>query len=76
MSKVQFAPRQMRKYTINSSFVVIFVSAMARLIGDLLIFAFQSGPFFANLVIPLAFTLIAAFTAGLYVVKRHYFFLV
>ena len=76
ISKVQFAPRQMKKYTTDSSFVVIFTSAMARLVGDLLIYAFQNRPFFNDLVNPLSFTLMVAITAIHYVVKRHYFFLI
>ena len=76
MSKVQFAPRQMKKYATDSSFVVIFISAMARLVGDLLIYAFQNRPFLNDLVNPLSFTMMVAITAGLYVVKKHYFFLI
>jgi hypothetical protein len=68
ISKVQFAPRQMKNYTTDSSFVVIFTSAMARLVGDLLIYAFQNRPFYNDLVNPLSFTLMVAITAGLYVV--------
>ena len=33
MSKVQVLPRQMKKYTIDNSFVVIILSAIARLVG-------------------------------------------
>ncbi len=76
VSKVQFAPRQMKKYTTDSSFMVIFTSAMARLVGDLLIYALQNRPLLHELVNPLCFTLMAAFTVGLYILKRHYFFLI
>ncbi len=76
MSKVQFAPRQMKKYTTDSSFMVIFSSAMARLIGDLLIYALQNRLMLHELVNPLCFAFMVAFTVGLYILKRHYFFLV
>jgi hypothetical protein len=76
MSKVQFAPRQMKKYVIDNCFVMIFVSGMARIVGDLLFFTFQNWACFNELVNPFCFTMLIVFCAGLFVVRRHYFFLI
>lgn len=75
MSKVQASPRHMKKYTIDSAFIVIFVSAVARLLGDFLIFAFDVSSL-NDIVNSLCITLIIAFTFGIYVVRKHYFFLI
>jgi len=73
MSKVQSTPRQIKKFTIDNSFVVILESAIARGVGDLMIYTFDV---LANDIINcLAFSLLIAFTAGIYVVRKHYFFL-
>lgn len=73
MSKVQSSPRQMKKYTIDNTFVVILESAIARCVGDLMIYAFDvSGHDIINC---LAFTLMLSFSAGIHVVRKHYFFL-
>ena len=78
MSKVQVAPRQMKKYSLDASFVVIFVSALGRLVGDALTFAsdLSSWNVHSDIVNSLCFTLIIAFTAAIYVVRKHYFFLI
>jgi len=77
MSKVQVAPRQMKKYTIDNAFVVIFISALGRLVGDVLIVAcdISSSAYFSDIINSLCVTLIIAFTAGIYVVRKHFFFL-
>jgi hypothetical protein len=67
MSKVQSSPRQMKKYTIDNTFVVILESAIARCVGDLMIYAFDvSGHDIINC---LAFTLMLSFSAGIHVVR-------
>ncbi|KAL7542428.1 hypothetical protein ACHAXR_011769 [Thalassiosira sp. AJA248-18] len=78
LSKVQVAPRQMKKYSIDSGFMVIIVSALGRLVGDILIFAFDfsSSTFFNDMVNSLCFSLIIALTAGIYIVRKHFFFLI
>ena len=79
ISKVQVAPRQMRKYTIDTSFVVMLISALSRLIGDTLIVAFDASSwalFNNDIVNSLCFVLIIAVTIGIYFVKKHYFFLI
>ena len=78
LSKVQTAPRQMKKYSIDSGFVVILVASLGRLMGDLLMFAFDfsSSNFFNDIVNSLCFTLIIAFTVGIYFVRKHFFFLI
>ena len=78
MSKVQVSPRQMKKYTIDNSFVVIILSAIARLVGDVLIVIFSSEGWFGkgDIINGLTISLILAFTAGIYIVRKHYFFLI
>ena len=76
MSKVQFAPRLMKKYVIDNSFVMIFVSGMARIVGDLLFFTFQNWVCFNELINPFSFTMLIVFSSGLWVIRRHYFFLI
>mmetsp|Transcript_6910 Transcript_6910/g.12100 ORF Transcript_6910/g.12100 Transcript_6910/m.12100 type:complete len:248 (+) Transcript_6910:3080-3823(+) len=78
MSKVQVAPRQMKKYSIDNAFMVTFVSALGRLVGDAFIFALDisSWAFFNDIINSLCFCLIIAFSAGLYICRKHYFFLI
>ncbi len=73
MSKVQSSPRKMKKYTIDNSFVVILESAVARIVGDLLVHAFDVSD--QDIVNCIAFSLLIAFSAGIFVVRKHYFFL-
>ena len=74
MSQVQVTPRQMKKYSIDSVFVIVFVSAIARLFGDAMVFAFDS--LHPPVVNSICISLIFAFTMGIYIVKRHFFFLI
>lgn len=78
MAKVQVAHRQIKKYSIDSSFVVIFISAMARIVGDglITIFDLSSWAFFNDIVNSLCFSSVIIFTVGILVVRRHYFFLI
>ncbi len=78
MSKVQFAPRQMKKFTLDNSFVVILVSAVGRLMGDVLVlvFDYSSWSLFNDLINSLCVSLIIAFTIGLVIVRKHFFFLI
>jgi hypothetical protein len=73
LSKVISSPRQVKKYAIDTSFVVTFESVVARVIGDLMVYAFDVS--FKDIINCIAFALILAFTAGIYVVRRHFFFL-
>ena len=73
MSKVQSSRRQIKKYTIDNSFVVILESAVARVLGDLMIYAFDVSVY--DIINCIAFFLMIAFSAGIYVVRKHYFFL-
>lgn len=73
MSKVQHSPRQIKKYALDASFVVILESAMARGLGDLVIYAFVMSV--NDIINCLAFSLMIAFSAGIYIVRKHYFFL-
>lgn len=76
MSKV--SPIPLRKYSLDSSFAVIFVSALGRLAGDILIWAsdLSSWIFFNNIVNTLCCCSIICLLFGSYVVKKHYFFLI
>ena len=76
MSKV--SPTSLRKYSLNSSFAVIFVSSLGRLVGDLLIWATElsSWVFFNSIINTLCCCLIVCLLVGSYVVKKHYFFLI
>ncbi|KAL7552470.1 hypothetical protein ACHAWF_015723 [Thalassiosira exigua] len=78
MSKVQVAPRQMKKYSIDNAFMVSLVASTGRLMGDLLMFTFDisSWMLFNDIVNALCFTLVIAVTAGIFVVRKHYFFLI
>ena len=73
MSKVQSSPRRIKKYTIDNSFVVILESAVARSLGDLMIYAFEVSDH--DIVNCIAFSLLVAFSAGIFIVRKHYFFL-
>jgi len=77
MSKVHVAPRHTKKYSIDNAFTVSFVSALGRLLGDVFLFAMDisSCALFKDIINSLCIFLIIAFTAGLYLVKKHYFFL-
>ncbi|KAL7491615.1 hypothetical protein ACHAWT_000904 [Skeletonema menzelii] len=76
MSKV--SPIPLRKYSLDSSFAVIFVSSLGRIAGDVLVWVsdLSSWIFFYNIVNMLCFCLIICLLVGSYVVKKHYFFLV
>jgi hypothetical protein len=76
MSKV--SPNSLRKYSLDSSFAVIFVSSLGRLVGDLLIWATElsSWVFFNSIINTLCCCLIVCLLVGSYVVKKHYFFLI
>jgi hypothetical protein len=76
MSKV--SPTLLRKYSLDSSFAVIFVSALGRLTGDVLIWVsdLSSWIFFNNIVNTLCCCLVICLFVGSYVVKKHYFFLI
>mmetsp|Transcript_37208 Transcript_37208/g.89776 ORF Transcript_37208/g.89776 Transcript_37208/m.89776 type:complete len:167 (+) Transcript_37208:902-1402(+) len=75
MSRVQVNPRQMKKYTVDNAFIVAFVSAVARLVGDILIFTFDS-LHMNDIVNPICISLMIAVTAGIYIARKHYFFLI
>ena len=76
MSKV--SPIPLRKYSLDSSFAVIFVSSLGRLLGDILIWAsdLSSWMFVNNIINTLCCCLIICLLVGSYVVKKHYFFLI
>jgi hypothetical protein len=76
MSKV--SPNSLRKYSLDSSFAVIFVSSLGRLVGDLLIWATElsSWVFLNSIINTLCCCLIVCLIVGSYVVKKHYFFLI
>ncbi|KAL7454959.1 hypothetical protein ACHAWC_009518, partial [Mediolabrus comicus] len=76
MSKV--SPNSLRKYSLDSSFAVIFVSSLGRLVGDLLIWATElsSWVFLNSIINTLCCCLIVCLLVGSYVVKKHYFFLI
>eukprot|EP00804_Cyclotella_cryptica_P014024 CCRYP_002501-RB/>CCRYP_002501-RB protein AED:0.04 eAED:0.04 QI:76/1/1/1/0.85/0.75/8/589/1746 len=76
MSKV--SPRPLKRYSIDNSFVVVAVSALGRLVGDLLIVAvdFSSSMFCSDIINSLLLPLLVGFVAGEYLVRKHYFFLI
>jgi len=76
MSKV--SPIPLRKYSLDSSFAVIFVSSLGRIAGDVLVWGsdLSSWVFFNNIVNTLCCCLILCLLVGSYVVKKHYFFLI
>ena len=79
MSKSQVCPRQMKKYTIDNAFVTLLVSALARLVGDSLIVAFDASTWTVinnDIINSLSFSLIIALTVGIYLLRKHYFFLI
>jgi hypothetical protein len=77
MSKV--SPVSLRKYSLDSSFAVIFVSSMGRLAGDVLFWiadlSSRSLPS-SNIINTLCCCLIICLLVGSYFVKKHYFFLI
>ena len=76
MSKV--SPILLRKYSLDSSFAVIFVSSVGRIAGDVLVWGsdLSSWVFFNNIVNTLCCCLIICLLVGSHVVKKHYFFLI
>lgn len=78
MSKVHVSPRHMKKYSIDNTFTVSFVSALGRLVGDSFLLAIDVSSFalFKDTINSVCFLLLVVFTAGLYLVKKHYFFLI
>lgn len=69
---------QIKKYAIDNAFIVIVVSALGRLAGDALICTYEmsSWAFLNDIVNALCFSMIVVFTAGTFVVRRHFFFLI
>lgn len=76
MSKV--SPVQLKRYSIDNSFIVIAVSLLGRLVGDLLISAVDvsSWVFCSDVINSMLFPLLIGFVAGEYLVRKHYFFLI
>ena len=69
---------QIKKYAIDNAFIVIVVSALGRFAGDALICTYEmsSWAFLNDIVSALCFSMIVMFTAGIFVVRRHFFFLI
>lgn len=76
MSKV--SPLPLKRYSIDNSFLLIVVSALGRLVGDLLITVVDvsSWVFCSDLINALLLPLLVGFVAGEYLVRKHYFFLI
>ncbi len=76
MSKV--SPFPLKRYSIDNSFLLIAVSSLGRLVGDLLITAadVSSWMFCSDLINSLLLALLVGFVAGEYLVRKHYFFLI
>lgn len=76
LSKV--SPIPLRKYSLDSSFAVIFVSSLGRIAGDVLVWCsdLSSWVFFNDVVNTLCCCLVIGLLVGSYVVKKHYFFLI
>merc|ERR1719291_321851 len=73
ISKV--APIQLRKYSTDCAFLVILVSGLGRLLGDTLVFMFDSFRWCETNNF-LCFSMIAIFSIAGHLVKKHYFFLI
>jgi len=79
MSKSQVCPRQMKKYTIDNAFITLLVSAVARLVGDALIVGFDASTwalFNTDIINSICFSMVIALTVGIYLLRKHYFFLI
>ena len=76
MSKV--SPLHLKRYSIDNSFIVIVLSLLGRIIGDLLISAVDvsSWIFCSDIINSLLFPLLIGYVAGEYLVRKHYFFLI
>lgn len=76
MSKV--SPLALKRYSIDNVFIVLFVSGVGRLVGDLLISAVDvsSWIFCSDIINSLLLPLLVGFVAGEYLVRKHYFFLI
>lgn len=76
LSKV--SPIPLRKYSLDSSFAVIFASSLGRIAGDVLVWCsdLSSWVFSNDVVNTLCCCLIISLLVGSYVVKKHYFFLI
>jgi hypothetical protein len=76
MSKV--SPLHLKRYSIDNSFIVIVISTLGRLVGDLLISAVDvsSWVFCSDIINSLLLPLLIGFIAGEYLVRKHYFFLI
>ena len=76
MSKV--SPLHLKRYSIDNSFIVIVLSLLGRIIGDVLISAVDvsSWIFCSDIINSLLFPLLIGYVAGEYLVRKHYFFLI
>ena len=77
MSKSHVAPRHTHRYSIDKTFTVSFVSALGRLIGDAFLLAMDTPSFalFKDPINSVCLLLMISFGVGLYLVRKHYFFL-